>query len=61
MSTHQLRPLGEKYGNSGSGQHIGSGRLTGETAMRSIELTPKAYRYLLIESLNRIARTWEKP
>jgi hypothetical protein len=28
---------------------------------RAIELTPKAYRYLLIESLNRIARTWEKP
>ncbi len=57
MSTRQFRALGEHYGVG----HVGSGRLSGETATRSIELTPKAYRYLLIESLNRIARTWEKP
>ena len=51
MSTQ--RPLGERYGNA----HTASGR----NPDRSIEITPKAARWLLEQSLDRIARSWEKP
>lgn len=57
MSTQ--RPLGERYGNA----HTASGRNPegGDVPARSIEITPKAARYLLEQSLDRIARSWEKP
>jgi hypothetical protein len=48
---HQIHPLGEKIPNS-HGQ-VGSGRIPG--ANRALELTPKAYRYLLERTLDRIA------
>jgi hypothetical protein len=53
----QIRPLGVPY-RSGTAQRIGSGRGPGEGRMRGIELTPKAYRYLLERTLDRIAERY---